>query len=120
MQRVYIKQVSMTEPAAAIHYIYDLPVRPGELLELHSVCCYWSAIANTEEIHFFIEEGGRKTFLAEEVSNDTGGHPRWKGKVFIGEGCRVGAYCPDSATNDVIYLDIFGVIHTLSEWKSKA
>jgi len=117
MKDIYIKRVLLTAAAAGDDYLYDERVDPGKILVITNLCATWSAMAVTEEAHFFVEVGATKMFLGEDVPYDTGGHPRWTGMVALGEGSRVGVYCPDITTADVVELFIFGVLWDAKSWK---
>lgn len=116
MRQCYIKEVRYTEPATATHYVYDDPLDPGKILVIRDLCVTFSDLANTEEVHFFVEDHGVKHYLGEDVALDTGGHPFWSGEVAIGERDRVGVYIPDSAQNDEIHLYVFGELWDLEDW----
>ena len=117
LRQVYIKEIIFTEPATAVHYVYDDPVDPGKILVIRDLCTTFSAIASGEEAHFFIKDHGVKHYLGEDVPLDTGGHPHWSGKIAIGESDRAGVYIPDSATGDVIHFFIFGELWDLEDWR---
>lgn len=117
MRQVYINEVILVEPSTAVHYVYDNPVKPGQVLVILSLCATFSAIANSEEAHFFVEDHGVRHYLGEDVALDTGGHPSWSGQVAIGERDRAGVYLPDSATADEIHLFIFGELWDLEDWR---
>jgi len=116
MKDVYISPKIHTAASDTDDYTYDDPVEPGKILELLDVCATHSALASTEEVHFLIDTGMGPLFLGEDAAIDTAGHPHWSGKVFVGEGQRVGVHIPDSAANDVIYLYVFGILHDREEW----
>lgn len=117
MRQCYIKEVKHTEPATAVHYVYDDPVAPGKILVIRNLCATFSAIASSEEAHFFAEDHGAIHYLGEDAPIDTGGHPHWSGEVAIGERDRAGVYIPDSAAADVIHFFIFGELWDLEDWR---
>lgn len=119
MRQVYIKEIILLEPATAVHYVYDDPVKPGQVLVIRNLCATFSAIANSEEAHFFTEDHGVKHYLGEDVALDTGGYPHWSGQVAIGERDRAGVYLPDSATDDEIHFFILGELWDLKDWRGE-
>ena len=118
MRQSYINRVVVTEPATPGHYFYDERVSPGKILELKNLCATFSGLATTEDVQFFVEDGGVKKFLGEDFALVTGGCPHWEGSVSIGEGDRAGVYIPDSAEDDVISFYIFGELWDLVDWRS--
>jgi hypothetical protein len=116
VRQCYIKEVRHTEPATAIHYVYDNPVDPGKILVLRDLCATFSGLKSTEEVQFFVEDHEVRHYLGEDAPLDTGGHPHWSGKIAIGERDRPGVYVPDSAANDEIHLYIFGELWDLQDW----
>lgn len=117
MRQAYINKVLVTEPAAAGHYFYDEKVSPGKILVVKNLCATFSALATTEEVQFFIEDGGVKMFLGDDFALVVGGFPHWQGSVSIGEGDRAGVYIPDSATGDVISFFVFGELFDLADFR---
>ena len=117
MRQSYINRVVVTEPATAGHYFYDDYVRSGKILVVKNLCATFSALATTEEVQFFVEDGGVKMFLGEDFALVNGGYPHWEGSVSIGEGDRAGVYIPDSATDDVISFFIFGELFDLADFR---
>lgn len=117
MKQVYIKEIIFTEPATAVHYVYDDVIDPGKILVIRDICATFSALANSEEAHFFVEKMGSYRYLGEDAALDTGGHPHWQGKVAIGEGERIGVYFPDSAASDEIHMFIFGELWDIDCWQ---
>ena len=95
MRQVYIQERVHTAGSDTDDYVYDDVVAPAQILVIRNLCVTWSDIASTEEAHFFVESMGRKIFLGEDAPVDAGGHPHFSGEVTIGEGDRVGVYCPD-------------------------
>lgn len=118
MRQVYINEIILVEPATAVHYVYDKPVKPGQVLIIRNLCVTFSAIANSEEAHFFIEDHGVRHYLGEDVALDTAGHPHWSGQAAIGERDRAGVYLPDSATDDEIHFFILGELWDLEDWRN--
>lgn len=108
MRQPYIVEKVRKTVADAEDYFYSDRVPNGKILIIRNLCAYWSAIATTEEAHFFVEDAGRKIYLGDDVALDTGGKPGWSGRAVIGEGDRAGVYVPDSATGDIIYFWIVG------------
>lgn len=117
MRQSYIKRVIVTEPATAGHYFYDDKIGPGKVLVLKNLCATFSALATTEEVQFFVEDGGVKMFLGEDFPLVVGGYPHWEGSVLVGEGDRAGVYIPDSDTDDVISFFIFGELLDLADFR---
>lgn len=117
MREVYISRAIHIEPAVPVHYVYDRQVENGKVLVLRDLCATFTAIASTEEVHFFVDDGGIINWLGEDAPLDTGGHPFWTGKVAIGEHDRVGVYIPDSAVGDGIYFYIFGELWDMASWR---
>lgn len=101
-------------------YSYSDRVKTGQILIVTNISASWSDIANTEETHFFIEDGARKIFLGEDVPVDAGGHAHWSGEVAIGPGDRVGVYCPDSATGDIVYLWVCGILYDYDAFQKES
>jgi len=117
LRQPYINRVFVTEPATPGHYFYDDYVRAGHILVLKNLCANFSALGTTEEVQFFVQDGGVKIFLGEDFALVTGGYPHWEGSVSIGEGDRAGIYIPDSATDDVISFFIFGELFDLADFR---
>jgi len=116
MLQAYIKQLLKKEPAAPVHYFEDSPVDAGWVLELLNVCCWWEGIAAAENVNFYVDSNPEINFLTGSIPSLLAGKPSWCGRVFVGEGCVVGAYAPASDTDDVVHLEIFGVLHKLDDW----
>ena len=119
MHDVYIKQVQFTAAADGDDYLYDEQLDPAKILVITNLSATWSAMATSEQAHFFVEVGGTRMFLGEDVPFDTGGYPHWSGKIAIGEGCRIGVYCPDIETGDRVSLFIFGELWDREDWMQK-
>ena len=120
MRQVYIDELIHKAASDTDDYVYGDLVAPGEVLVIRNLCVTWADMANTEEAHFFVEQMGRKVFLGEDEPLDAGGHPHWSGQVAIGEGERVGVYCPDIVTDDEVHFSIFGELWDLADWRGTA
>lgn len=116
MKQAYIKQVVETQPGEAQDYIFDDKVDPRKILVVRNISVWWSGMASTEEALFFVEDGGRKCYLGDDLPSVNDGKPHWSGYATVGEGDRVGAYIPDIDANEVAYLWIFGELWDLEGW----
>lgn len=119
MRQVYLREIIRTEPATPTYYTYDRPVDPGNVLVLTNLSVFWDAMATTENGKFFIDAGGQRIFLGDDVPGRIGGGAYWQGKVAIGEHCRVGVYTADSANGDVLAFGIAGELWTRDAWNKK-
>lgn len=119
MRRAYIQERVHTASSDTDDYVFDDRVGPGQVLVIQNLCVTWSGMASEEEAHFFVEDSGRRIFLGEDAPIDAGGHPHFSGGVTIGEGDRVGVYCPDIATNDEVHFYIVGEVWDLAQWRGK-
>ena len=117
MRQVYHNEVILTEPATAGHYVYDDLVDPGKVLLLRSLAVTWSDFGTGESGQFFIQDGGRKIFLRDDLPSVDGGLATWKGLIYCGEGDIPGVYCPDSAAGDVIHFFVSGELLDLADFR---
>lgn len=117
MRQAYHNEVILTEPATPGHYVYDYRVDPGKILVVRNLAVTWSGFKTTETGQFFIQDGGRKIFLGDDVPDIQSGHAFWTGQVFVGEGDKAGVYCPDSAASDVIHFFISGELWDVADWR---
>lgn len=117
MRLVYHNEVILTEPATPGHYLYDKPVTPGKILLVRNLAVYWDGFKTSETGQFFIQDGGRKIFLGDDVPDRTSGHAYWTGHVYVGEGDKAGVYCPDSEAADTIYFSISGELLDLADFR---
>ena len=117
MRQVYHNEVILIEPATPGHYVYDDPVDPGKVLLIRNLAVTWSDIAITESGQFFIQDGGRKIFLRDDLPSVVGGLATWKGLIYCGEGDRPGVYVPDSAEDDVIHFFVSGELWDLADFR---
>lgn len=117
MRQAYLNEVILTEPAICGHYVYDQVVRPGKVLLLRNLAVYWDGFKTSETGQFFIQDGGNKIFLGDDVPDRASGHAYWTGQVCAGEGDRPGVYCPDSEAGDIIHFFICGELFDLADWR---
>jgi len=117
MKQVYLREVKRTEASTPTYYTKDDQVKPGKLLIVRSLALTWSDIKTSETGQFYIQDGGQKIFIGEDVPDRQGGHAFWQGEALVGEGDLIGAYTPDSANGDVIYFDIVGELWDLKDWE---
>lgn len=117
MRQVYHNEVILTEPATPGHYLYDDPVDPGKVLIVRNLAVYWDGFKTSETGQFFIQDGGRKIFLGDDVPARLNGHAYWNGCVYLGESDKAGVYCPDSAAADVIHFFISGELWDLADFR---
>lgn len=120
MRQIYINHVTRIEATTPTLYTYDDRVAPGKVLILRNLCCTFTAMKTSESAQFFVDDGGQKPFLGDDVPARQGGHAYWTGCVPIGEGDRVGAYTPDSAAADLIQFSIFGELWDAKAWRDQA
>jgi len=117
VRQVYDNEVILTEPATPGHYVYDDPVYPGKVLLIRNLAVTWSDFGTGESGQFFIEDGGRKIFLRDDLPSVAGGLATWKGLIYCGEGDRPGVYCPDSDAADVIHFFISGELLDVADFR---
>jgi hypothetical protein len=116
MRQVYVKEVIRTEAATPTYYTKDDPVKPGKVLKVLSLALTWDGFKTSENAQFFIEDAGTKIYFGEDAPVKESGHAFWTGEVYVGEGDRVAAYTPDSASADEIHLFIIGELWDLKDW----
>ena len=117
MRRVYLEEVIKKAASDTDDYIYDLEVEPGKVLEITHMSCWWADIAITEVVKFFVEDMGRKLYLADDKPAVIGGPARLAGDVLIGEGDRAGAYSADIAADDVVHFVVVGILWDRDDWQ---
>jgi len=117
MRQVYTKEVRRTEASTPTLYTKDDRIEPGKILVIRNLAVSWSDMATTEPGCFYIDDGGTKVFLGDDVPAKAGGKASWSGKAFVGEGDFVGVYTPDSISADVISFFIVGELWDLKEWE---
>ena len=117
MRQVYLKEIVRTEAATPTYYTQDDQIKPGKLLVVRNLSVTWSGFGTNETGQFYIQDGGRKIFLGEDVPDRQSGHAFWEGIAFVGEGDSIGVYTPNSANGDVIYFDIGGELWDLKDWE---
>lgn len=98
-------------------YAYSDYIHPGELLVVRNISAWWSGIASTEEVLFFVDHGGTKLYLGDDLPVVDDGRAHWSGHAFCGEQGRVGIYAPDLETSDVVHLWVFGELWDLEDWR---
>ncbi len=116
-KQVYLKNITRTEVATPTLYTKDERVEPGKLLVILNLSVSWAAMATTEPGCFYIDDGGQKVFLGDDVPAKAGGQASWSGNALVGEGDLIGVYTPDSASADIISFDIVGELWDLKEWE---
>jgi len=116
MRQPYLKHIRRTEAATPTYYTEDDRIDPGRVLVVRCLAVSWSAMATTESGQFYIQDGGEKIFLGDDMPSVTGGKAYWTGQAFVGEGDCVGVYTPDSASADVISFFVVGELWDLIDW----
>ena len=116
-KQVYLKKITRTEAATPTLYTKDEQIEPGKILVVRNLSVSWSDMATTEPGCFYIDDGGQKVFLGDDVPAKEGGKASWSGHAFVGEGDLVGVYTPDSTSGNVISFDIVGELWDLKEWE---
>ena len=117
MRQPYLKHIRRTESATPTYYTEDVRVDPGKLLVVRNLAVSWSGFETSETGQFYIQDGGEKIFLGDDVPAKQDGHAYWKGHAFVGEGDCVGVYTPDSVSGDIIYFFIVGELWDLEDWQ---
>lgn len=117
MRQIYHNEIILTEPATPGHYLYDNPVDPGKILAIKNLSVYWDGFKTSETGQFFIQDGGRKIFLGDDVPDRTSGHAYWSGQASLGEGDQPAVYCPDSEADDQIHFFVSGELWDLNYWR---
>lgn len=121
MRQVYIEEIKNKAASASDDYIYSGKVEAGKVLEVKHISLRWSDIGANEETLFFVEDSGRKIYIAEVEPLANNGCTHIKVDISIGEGDRVGGYNSAITTDDVVILGVFGELWDLKDWqKSKS
>ena len=117
MRQVYSRETKRTEDVIPTLYTKDEQIEPGKILVVRNLSASWLAMATTEPGCFYIDDGGQKIFLGDDVPAKVGGQASWSGMAFVGEGDFVGVYTPDSVNADVISFFIVGELWDLKDWE---
>lgn len=117
MRQVYIKHLTHVYAAAADAYIIDDPVPPGKILLAHRSAAWFTNIANSEFIWWFIRIAHENLWAGMDKPGATNGPAERDLQTEFGEGVRLGCYSPDITTGETFHFLITGCMYDLEHWR---
>lgn len=117
MRQVYVKHLSNVYSVAADAYLEDDPVPPGKVLLCHRTAAWFTNIANSEYIWWYLKHGAERLWLGDDKPGSTDGPAQRDLQTEIGEGMAFGVYSPDITTDEVFHLVITGCLYDLDHWR---
>lgn len=110
--RPYLSAVRKTYDGVSPKYIYDDPLRPGEVARIRHVSAKFTGIATTQYARIGIADGESRTELASGAPPFADGWVHFAVDIWLKAGQRIYAYLPDVSAGQEMALTVSGVYQT--------